>query len=92
MSMSDKKTTVQGVLHRLDDYYRKKRKAILDRLAFRNRKQGENETFDRFRIALTELAEDAEICMHCRDDQIVTQIIAGTKDAQARTNILEMDG
>ena len=77
-------TTVEGILDQLQTYYRAQRSVAIDRVAFHARKQGQNERFDKFRFALVDLAEDAQLCEHCRDTQLVTQIIVGTSDEEAR--------
>lgn len=82
-------TTVNGILDSLKNYYRSQRNVAVDRVALHRRTQHENETFDEFRFSLDEMAEDATLCEHCKEDQIVTQIMVGTKDEEARRLLLE---
>eukprot|EP00094_Tigriopus_californicus_P010955 TCALIF_10569-PA protein Name:"Similar to gag-pol Gag-Pol polyprotein (Walleye dermal sarcoma virus)" AED:0.25 eAED:0.27 QI:80/0/0/1/0/0/8/0/1134 len=73
-----------GILENLQRYYCSQRSVVLDCVNFHQRKQDQSETFDQFRFAITDLAEDAVLCTTCVESQIVTQIIIGTKDEKAR--------
>ncbi len=82
-------TTADVALDGLQRYYRDQRNIVVDRVAFHKRRQQQTETFDEFRFSLVDMAEDAELCNHCRDSQIVTQIIVGTRDEKARHDLLQ---
>ncbi|QQP40411.1 Uncharacterized protein FKW44_014437 [Caligus rogercresseyi] len=84
MDLEDEGTTVTLILDNLQAYYRSQRNLTVDRVNFVQRKQGPHETFDQFRFALADMADDAELCQTCREEQIVTRIIAGTTDEKAR--------
>ncbi|TRY80671.1 hypothetical protein TCAL_13410 [Tigriopus californicus] len=88
-NLDDEETTVDGIVENLQRYYRSQRSVAPDRVNFHQRKQDQFETFDQFRFAITDLAEDAELCTTCVESQIVTQIIIGTKDEKARHDMLE---
>ncbi|QQP42181.1 Uncharacterized protein FKW44_016765 [Caligus rogercresseyi] len=84
MDLEDEGTTVTLILDNLQAYYRSQRNLTVDRVNFVQRKQGPHETFDQFRFALADMADDAELCQTCCEEQIVTRIIAGTTDEKAR--------
>ncbi len=86
----DAKTSVKDILDALQQYYRGNRSITVDRLAFHSRVQGENETFAKFRCALDELADIAEICKTCRQDLITDRIIAGIYDEETQNKLLEV--
>ena len=88
INMDDEDVTVDGMLQAMQGYFREMRSLTVDRLQFHQRKQGPAESFDQFRFALNQMAEDAELCPHCRDTQIVTQIMAGTRDEKAQNELL----
>ncbi len=91
VDVSKPETTVEGILNSLREYYRKNRSIIADGVDFRKRMQGDNETFTKFRCSLDELADDAELCEHCRERQIVEQIIVGINDEKVKDKLLEVD-
>lgn len=86
----DTGTGVDDILDALQQYYRCNRSITVDRLAFHSRVQGENETFAKFRCALDELADIAEICKTCRQDLITDRIIAGIYDEETQNKLLEV--
>ncbi|QQP40606.1 Uncharacterized protein FKW44_014714, partial [Caligus rogercresseyi] len=89
MDLEDEGTTVTLILDNLQAYYRSQRNLTVDRVNFVRRKQGPHETFDQFRFALADMADDAELCQTCREEQIVTRIIAGITDEKARCDLLK---
>ncbi len=89
LDMKDPDMTVDIILDALSQYYRGNRSIAVDRVAFHERKQGENESFAVFVCALEELADDAEICKHCREDQLITQILVGCKDGEVRRELFK---
>ncbi len=91
VDLSSPDTTVEQILNALREYYRKNRSIIADGVDFRKRTQGDNESFTKFRCALDELADDAELCNHCRERQIVEQIIVGIRDDTVKDKLLEID-
>ncbi len=91
LNLEDPCTTVDVTLTRLQEYSHSQRNIAVDRVAFHTRMQGEMESFDRFRVDLTHIAEDAELCSHCRESQMVTQILVGTKDDHAKQLLFQRD-
>ncbi len=89
LDMRDPDITVDIILDALNQYYRDNRSIAVDRVAFHERKQGDNESFAVFVCALEELADDAEVCKHCREDQIITQILVGCKDGEVRRELFK---
>ena len=98
LNIEEEGVTVNLILDRLQRHYREERNVTVDRVKFHRRRQGHNETFDEFRVALTEIAEDAELsercedCNHCvahRDTQLITQMIVGIQNEEARHELLE---
>ncbi len=92
LAKEDNGTTVPLILDQLNEYYRERRNIALDRVNFHQRRQGPDEDFDQFQFALLEMAEDAALCshcVHCREDQIVTQIIVGCSDEKAKGDLLQ---
>eukprot|EP00095_Tigriopus_kingsejongensis_P009326 snap_masked-scaffold486_size158769-processed-gene-0.14 protein:Tk09326 transcript:snap_masked-scaffold486_size158769-processed-gene-0.14-mRNA-1 annotation:"hypothetical protein DAPPUDRAFT_258391" len=81
-------STVEIILEGLAKYYRHQRNVAVDRVKFRQRKQDPGESFYHFRFALEEDADDADLCPHCRGDQIVTQVMIGIRDEKARQDLL----
>ena len=84
----DPDITVEIILDSLQGYYKNTQSKVVDRLNFEQRTQGEHETFGKFRCALKELAEIAEVCQHCRSEQIAVKIIQGTKDEEVRRKMM----
>eukprot|EP00095_Tigriopus_kingsejongensis_P009497 maker-scaffold1595_size34508-snap-gene-0.7 protein:Tk09497 transcript:maker-scaffold1595_size34508-snap-gene-0.7-mRNA-1 annotation:"hypothetical protein DAPPUDRAFT_245544" len=89
VNLDEESTTVEGILDQLQAYYRSQQNVTADRVAFHRRKQQPNEPFDSYRFSLADLAEEADLCRHCLDTQMVTQIIVGTNDAKAKHDLLE---
>ena len=69
-------------------YFRSKRNIAVDKVAFHKRKQEEGETFDKFYVALTKLAENAEICSTCREEQLVTKIMCDMINTTTKKKLL----
>ena len=68
------KTPTQ-ILEKVMEFIRARRNVALDRAAFRECRQGATETFDEFYIRLRNLADPADLCAHCVDQQLATGII-----------------
>ncbi len=90
IDVNDKDTRVDDILTALHDYYRSNRNLALDREAFHKRVQGATETFAKFKCALDKLAEDADLCPSCSEDQIVTQIIIGIREDEIKEKLLQV--
>jgi hypothetical protein len=90
INIEDPDITCEILLDRFQAHLRSKRNVALDRVAFSERKQHSGETIEEFRVALEELADDAEICGHCREEQITTRIIAGVRSTYCREKLLQM--
>ncbi len=88
LELDDETTTVETIFTELQEYYRSEGSLAVERVKFHQRKQGDNETFNQFRFDLLNMADDADLCGHCKDAQIVTQIIVGTNDEKARHDLL----
>ncbi len=89
IDLDSQRTTAETVLQGLQKYYRDQRSVVVDRVAFRNCKQRSGEMFDEFRFRLTDMADDADLCTHCRDTQLVTQMIYGLKNEKAKNELLQ---
>jgi hypothetical protein len=81
-------TTPYQVLDRIADYIRAKRNVALDRVAFKERKQGPSESLDDFFIGLRQLADAADLCGTCSETRLITRIIAGTRDTETKKKLL----
>ena len=66
---------VQEILERMRKHFRNKSNIAVDRVAYNKRKQEAGETFDAFYVAIKELAENAELCQSCRNEQLATKIM-----------------
>ena len=62
----------------------------VDRVAFAERTQSPGESFDDFYIALRDIAANADLCTFCLDQQLVTRIICGLREAETRRELLAM--
>ncbi|QQP58215.1 Uncharacterized protein FKW44_003459 [Caligus rogercresseyi] len=81
--------TVSGLLTSLHDYFREKNSKVVAEVNFIKRKQQQGESFDKYWFCLKDMAEEAEICNHCRDAQIVRQIVVGIRDHDTRVALEE---
>ena len=89
IDLDSNQTTADTVLDSLKTYFRDQRSVVVDRVAFRKCKQKATETFDEFRFRLVDMADDADLCEHCRDTQLVTQVIYGLRNEKARNELLQ---
>ncbi len=89
INLDDNGTTAETIMQGLQTYYRDQRSVVVDRVAFRKCRQKANETFDEFRFRLVDMADDADLCEHCKDTQIVTQIIYGLKHEKPKNELLQ---
>ena len=85
----DGSVSTKDILRAIGARLRGHRSLVLDRLLFEERKQEENEDFDKFHAALCKLAIRADLCTHCRDDRIASKIIAGIRKIETRKKLLE---
>ena len=77
--------TAKAILHRFfTKILQKTTKQSCWSSCLEGRVQGENEPFAKFRCTLKELAEIAEVCNECRKRQIVSKMIVGIRDDEAR--------
>jgi hypothetical protein len=90
VDIEDPNVTCKTLLDTFQAHLRSKRNVALDRVAFSERKQEAGETIEEFRVALEELADDAEVCGRCRETQITTSIIAGVRSQYCREKLLQM--
>ncbi|QQP40414.1 Uncharacterized protein FKW44_014440 [Caligus rogercresseyi] len=70
MDLEDEGTTVTLILDNLQAYYRSQRNLTVDRVNFVQRKQGPHETFDQFRFALADMADDAELAKRAAKNRL----------------------
>ena len=80
--------TVDEILLKIRQFIRSKKNISLDRFEFHSCKQQEGETIDHYHVRLKHLAEDAELCAHCCDDQITSVFTVGIKDPAIRKKLL----
>ena len=86
----DTPLTVKQIFDAIIKYLRSKRHIVLDHLAFQQRTQKDGEDFDSFYLSLLELADNAELCVHCWDRRITTNIMAGISSDEVRTKLLAL--
>ena len=86
---SDAKTPKE-VLDSITDHIRARRNVALDRVAFRECRQGPSEPFDAFYIRLKNLAGPAQLCGTCSDEQLATGIMTGIRDAATKQKLLAL--
>ena len=82
---------VDEIIRRMTDHYRKKSSIAVDRVTFNKRKQETGESFDNYFAELSRLADNAELCSLCRDDQIVTKIMSDIKDEETKRKLLAIN-
>ena len=78
------------ILNRITEYVRAKRNVALDRIAFRECRQGPNESFDDFYMRLRRLSGPAELCATCLDDTMATSIMTGMCDSSLKQKLLAL--
>ena len=83
--------TVSEILDKIQEYLRQKRSIALDRVAFEERRQEEDESFDEFYVSLRNLAEESDICENCYEQRITTRIMSGIKDKNVRQKLLAIN-
>ena len=81
---NDDDVNVTTILDRIQEHVRAKRNVTLDRVALEERKQEEGEPFCQFYIVLREIANNADICLHCIGDRLITLIMSGIRDPETR--------
>ena len=79
---------VEEIIDLIREHVKKSRNVYLHRYDLMNRKQQEGESFDDYLANLKKLAVHAEICKHCKEDQLVTLIICGLRDNSTRQKLL----
>ena len=84
------KDTVDEVLDKIRKYIRGKRNGALDCVAFDERKQHADETFDAYLVAVKELATNANLCQTCWDERLATRIMSGVRDSQVKKKLLAL--
>ena len=82
--------TVDQILLAMRQFIRNKKNVSLDRFEFHSCKQQEGETVNHFYIRLKRLAEDAELCANCCDDQITSALTVGLNDQSIRMKLLSL--
>ena len=85
----ERSTTLSSdqILDKIQENLRNKKNIVIDRVAFVERKQEENEEFDLFYVALKKLAIEADICENCHDQRIITQVVAGVRSQELRQKL-----
>ena len=83
--------TVSEILDKIQEYLRQKRSIALDRVAFEERRQEHDESFDEFYVSLRNLAEESDICEKCYEQRITTRIMSGIKDKNVRQKLLAIN-
>ncbi len=87
--------TVSEILDDLTTFFREERNLAVDRRAYFTRTQKEGETFREFYYALERLSRNA--CLNrkcnneeCRQDQLVTMIMLGVNNENARKELMKL--
>ncbi|KAF0312269.1 hypothetical protein FJT64_016997 [Amphibalanus amphitrite] len=63
----------------MESHLRSQRNVIVDRKEFHTRQQADGEPFDEYVMALKELAEFCDFCVHCADDRLRDRIVTGIR-------------
>ena len=82
--------TIDEILDKISKYLRGKQNIAVDRVAFLKRKQENGENFDSFYMELNRLAEDAELCKTCGEEQIATKIMSAIRSEETKKKLLAM--
>ncbi len=98
IQVSDKECPAAEILHKIKAHLRKKRNVVVDTRDLEKRKQREGETFQEYLIAVTDLAEEADVtadhcdtCQKtCLDRRLASHIILGIKDGETRRKLLPL--
>ena len=77
-------TTPNQVLDQIGDYVRGKLNIALDRVEFKERREGPSESFDDFFIGLRRLADATDLSRTCSDSKMATRIMAGIRDFETK--------
>ncbi len=86
------------ILQKIETHLRKKRNVVVDSRDLEDRKQREGETFQEYLIAVTDLAEEADVtaghcdaCQKtCLDRRLASRIISGIRDGETRRKLLAL--
>ncbi len=97
IQVSDKDCPAE-ILQKIETHLRKKRNVVVDTRDLEERKQREGETFQEYLIAVTDLAEEADVTAdHCNDCQktcmdrsLASRIISGIRDGETRLKLLAL--
>lgn len=80
--------TVENILDAIHTHLRGQTNVAQYRVEFEERKRAEGETVDNFYVALQVIAENADLCNHCKDARLVTRLMAGINDKQTQHKLL----
>ena len=72
-------TPIDTLLTKMESHLRSQRNVIVDRKEFHTRQQADGEPFDEYVMALKELAEFCDFCVHCTDDRLRDRIVTGIR-------------
>ena len=65
--------TIEEILEKIQEYLRQKQNVALGRVAFEERRQEVDESFDSFYVAIRKLADEGDICNNCYEQPLVTR-------------------
>ena len=85
----DSALSVNEMIEKIREWLREQRNIVRDKVAFQERKQKEGESFNKFFVALNDIAANCNLCKYCSDDRFITSIIAGVCDPVLREKLLE---
>ena len=92
------KDTVDEILEKIRLYLREQRNIVRDRVAFAEKKQKDGESFNSYLVGLKAIAEDCDFCTRCpdcqhcgkcKDERLITAIVAGVYNQELRQKLLE---
>ena len=82
--------TVEEAIAAIQTFIRGMQNIIVDRFHFFTRRQQPGESFEHFLVALRQLSQQADICTHCIDTQLITLITVGIQDPELQRKLLEI--
>ncbi|KAF0304806.1 hypothetical protein FJT64_023455 [Amphibalanus amphitrite] len=75
--------TCENLVAAFRKHLRGQRSVVLDRREFFMRQQEPGETFDDYLVALKELAQFCDFCVHCRGEQFRDRLVNGISDQES---------
>ena len=85
---SESTKTCAEILKAIKGHIRSNRNIQIDKVAFEKRTQKQGESFDDYLVAIKKMSRNADLCKVCLDDRLLTKIMAGLMDQEAREELL----